>query len=170
MLKNGAQIPCESCSKVIARSAQDYLTKHSLAPEDLGEPDVGVREGDRQVLAPGDHAADPEVRLAEVDLDLAGQPSQSHEPLGVPAVALAGHLLAAALDVALCGGVTARVALLVAKPHVDPRHRAALPAPAPAVVVEPGVDRLLAWYEDLALGLAPPRGARVTGPPSWRTS
>ena len=129
-----------------------------LAPEDLGGPDVGVREGDRQVLAPGDHAADPEVRLAEVDLDLAGQPSRRQEPLGVPAVALAGHLLAAALDVAPRGGAAARVALLVAKPHAGPRRRAAPLAPVPAVAVEPRVDRLLVWLEDLALGLAPPRG------------
>lgn len=129
-----------------------------LAPEDLGEPDVGVRGGDRRVLAPGGHAADPEVRLAEVDLDLTGQPSQCQEPLGVPAVALAGHLLAAAPDVAPHGGVAARVAPLVARPHVDPRRRVALLAPVSAVVVEPGVDRPLVWREDLALGLAPPRG------------
>ena len=140
----------------VAEPLADALGR--LAPEDLGEPDVGVREGDRQVLAPGDHAADPEVRLAEVDLDLAGQPSQRQEPLGVPAVALAGHLLAAALDVALHGGAAARIALLIAKPHVDPRRRVALLAPVPAVVVEPGVDRLLVRREDLALGLAPPRG------------
>ena len=31
MLKNGAQIPCASCSKVIAHSAQNYLTKHISA-------------------------------------------------------------------------------------------------------------------------------------------
>lgn len=28
VLKNGAQIPCSSCSRVIAHSAQNYLTKH----------------------------------------------------------------------------------------------------------------------------------------------
>ena len=140
----------------VAEPLADALGR--LAPEDPGEPDVGVREGDRQVLAPGDHAAGPEVRLAEVDLDLAGQPSRRQESLGVPAVALAGRLLAAAPDVALHGGVAARVALLVAKTHVDPRRRVALLAPVPAVVVEPGVDRLLVWREGLALVLAAPRG------------
>lgn len=69
---------------------------------------------------------------------------------------------------ALHGGVAVRAALLIAKPHVDPRRRVALLAPVPAVV-EPGVDRLLVWREDLALGPAPPRGS-ATGPPSWRTS
>lgn len=88
---------------------------------------------------------------------LARQPSQRQEPLGVPAVALAGHLLAA-LDVALYGGVAVRSALLIAKSHVDPRRRVALLAPDPAVVVEPGVDRLLVWREDLALVPAAPRG------------
>ena len=117
-----------------------------------------MREGDRQVLAPGDHAADPGVRLAEVDLDLAGRPSRRQEPLGVPAVALAGHLLAAAPGVAPRGGAAARVALLVAEPHVGPRRRVALLAPVPAVVVEPGAGRLLVWREDLALGPSPPRG------------
>lgn len=58
---------------------------------------------------------------------------------------------------ALHGGVAVRSALLIAKPHVDPRRRVALLAPVPAVV-EPGVDRLLVWREDLALGPAPPRG------------
>ena len=140
----------------VAEPLADALGR--LAPEDLGEAHVGVREGDGQVLAPGGHPADPEVRLAEVDLDLAGQPSQRQEPLGVPAVALAGHLLPTALDVALHGGVAARVALLVAKPRVDPRRRVALLAPVPAVVVEPGVDRLLVGREQLALRLAPPRG------------
>lgn len=32
MLKNGAQIPCASCSKVIVHSAQNYLTKHVPRP------------------------------------------------------------------------------------------------------------------------------------------
>lgn len=59
---------------------------------------------------------------------------------------------------ALYGGVAVRSALLIAKSHVDPRRRVALLAPDPAVVVEPGVDRLLVWREDLALGPAPPRG------------
>lgn len=59
---------------------------------------------------------------------------------------------------ALHGGVAVRSALLIAKSHVDPRRRVALLAPVPAVVVEPGVDRLLVWREDLALGPAPPRG------------
>jgi hypothetical protein len=31
---------------------------------------------DGGVLAPGGHAADPEARLPEVDLDLAGQPAR----------------------------------------------------------------------------------------------
>lgn len=30
MLKNVAQIPCASCSKVIAHSARNYLTKHTF--------------------------------------------------------------------------------------------------------------------------------------------
>ena len=85
----------------VAEPLADALGR--LAPEHLGGPHVGVREGDGQVLAPGDHAADPEVRLPEVDLDLAGQPAQRKEALGVPAVALPGHLLAAAPDVALHG-------------------------------------------------------------------
>lgn len=49
---------------------------------------------------------------------------------------------------ALHGGVAVRAALLIAKPHVDPRRRVALLAPDPAVVVEPGVDRLLVWRAD----------------------
>ena len=141
----------------VAEPLADALGR--LAPEDLGEAHVGVREGDGQALAPGGHPADPEVRLAEVDLDLAGQPSQRQEPLGVPAVALAGHLLPAAPGVALHGGVAARVALLVAEPHVDPRGRVAPLAPAPAVVAGPGVDRLLVGREQPALGLVPPRGS-----------
>lgn len=48
-----------------------------------------------------------DVSRAEVDPGLAGQPSQRQEPLGVPAVALAGHLLPAAPGVALHGGVAA---------------------------------------------------------------
>ena len=85
----------------VAEPLADALGR--LAPEHLGGSHVGVREGDGQVLAPGDHAADPEVRLPEVDLDLAGQPAQRKEALGVPAVTLPGHLLAAAPDVALHG-------------------------------------------------------------------
>lgn len=59
---------------------------------------------------------------------------------------------------ALHGGVAVRAALLIAKPHVDPRRRVALLAPDPAVVVEPGVDRLLVWRADPALVPAAPRG------------
>lgn len=59
---------------------------------------------------------------------------------------------------ALHVGAAARAALLIAKPHVDPRRRVMLLAPVPAVVVEPGVDCLLVWREDLALGPAPLRG------------
>lgn len=70
---------------------------------------------------------------------------------------------------ALHGGVAVRAALLIAKPHVDPRRRVALLAPNPAVVVEPGVDRLLVWRADPALVPAAPRGLG-DGPPSWRTS
>ena len=129
-----------------------------LAPKGLGEPNVGVREGDGQVLAPGDHAADPGVRLAEVDLDLAWQPAQRQEALGVPAIAIPGHLLAPAPDVALHGGVGAAVAEPVPEPRVRPHGRVAPPAPVPAVVVEPGVDRPLVGGERLALRLPPPRG------------
>ena len=45
------------------------------------------------MLASGDHAVAPEVRLPEVDLDLAGQPAQGQVTLGVPADALLGYLL-----------------------------------------------------------------------------
>lgn len=117
-----------------------------------------MRERDGQAPAPGGHPADPEVRLAEVDPDLAGRPPQRQGPLGVPSVALAGHLLAPSLHVALHGRAAALVALLVAGPHVDPRGRVALLAPVPAVVVEPGVDRPLVRREQLALRLVPPRG------------
>jgi len=65
-----------------------------LTPEDPGGPHAGAREGDGGVPAPGGHAADPEVRLPEVDLDLAGQPAQGQVTLGVPADALLGYLLA----------------------------------------------------------------------------
>ncbi len=43
-----------------------------LAPEDLGESGGGARERDRGEVAAGDDAAHAEVRLAEVNLDLAG--------------------------------------------------------------------------------------------------
>ena len=52
-----------------------------LAPEDLGEPDVGVRERDREEVAAGDDAAHAEVRLPEVDLALAREPVEQEEPL-----------------------------------------------------------------------------------------
>lgn len=85
----------------VAEPLADAL--RGLAPEHLGGPHVGVREGGGRVLAPGGHAADPEVRLPEVGLDLAGQPARRKEALGVPAVALPGHLLAAAPGVAARG-------------------------------------------------------------------
>ena len=51
-----------------------------LAPEDLGEADVGVRKvHDEEVAAPRD-AAHAEVRLPEVDLALAGRPAGRQEP------------------------------------------------------------------------------------------
>lgn len=84
-----------------------------FAPDDLGGPHVGAREGDGEVLAPGDHAVAPEVRLSEVDLDLAGQPAQGQVTPGVPADALPGHLLAPPLHVVLHGGVAPVVAKLV---------------------------------------------------------
>ena len=65
-----------------------------LTPEDPGGLHAGVREGDGGVLAPGSNAADPEVGLTEVDLDLAGQPAQGQVALGVPAVSLLGYLFA----------------------------------------------------------------------------
>jgi hypothetical protein len=142
----------------VAEPLADALGR--LAPEDLGEPHVGVREGDGQALAPGEDATHPEVRLAEAGLHLAGQPAQGQEALGVPAVALAGHLLAPAPDVALHGGVGPLVAELVAEPHVHPHGRVALLAPVPAVVVEPGVYRRLVGREQPAPRLPPLRRLR----------
>jgi hypothetical protein len=74
-----------------------------LSPEHPGGPRVGAREGDGQAPAPGGHAADPEARLPEVGPGLAGQPAERKEALGVPVVALPGHLLAPAPGVALHG-------------------------------------------------------------------
>lgn len=64
--------------------------------------------GDGEVLAPGVHAADSEVRLPEVNLDLAGQPAQGQVASVFPAVALLGHLLAPPLHVSLRGGSSSR--------------------------------------------------------------
>ena len=80
-------------------------------------------------------------------------------PRGGPAVVPAGNLLAAALDIALHGGVAAHVDLLVAEPHVDPRCRVALLATVPVVVVELGVDRLPVGREQVAFRLAPHGGS-----------
>lgn len=54
VLKNGAQIPCASCSKVIVHSAQNYLTKHVPRPVQ-GRVDQAPAELPRVVLlgAPG---------------------------------------------------------------------------------------------------------------------
>ena len=73
-----------------------------LAPEDLREAHVGVREAHREVVAARERAPHPEVRLAEVDLALAGEPVQLQEALGVPLVRLAGHLPAAPPHTYLC--------------------------------------------------------------------
>lgn len=85
----------------VAEPLADAL--RGLAPEHLGGPHVGAREGDGRALAPGEDATHPEVRLPEADLDLAGQPARRKEALGVPAVTLPGHLLAAAPGVAARG-------------------------------------------------------------------
>lgn len=137
-----------------------------LAPEDLGEPHVGVRERDGQVLAPCGHPADPEVGLADAGLDLSGQPAQLQEALGVPAVALAGHLLPALLHVALHGGIGALVAAPVDEPHIHPHGRMALLAPVHAVIAGPGVGRLPVRRGQLALRLLPLRrlGRQVLHP------
>ena len=68
-----------------------------LAPEHLGEPDVGVRELDHQVVAPPERPADAEVRLAEVDLALAGAPIEDQVPLGLALPALPSDCSLAAL-------------------------------------------------------------------------
>ena len=144
-----------------------WQTHSAVSPQKTWvRPDVGVREGGGEVLPPGEHAPHPGVGLAEVDLDLSGQPARRQEALGVPAVALAGHLLPALPRVALHGGVRALVAPLVPEPHVHPHGRVALLAPVPAVVVEPGVDRLPVRREQLALRLLPLRrlGRQVLHP------
>ena len=55
-----------------------------LATEGLGGPNAGAREGDGGAPAPVDHAANPEIRLLEVHLGLAGQPARGQVALGVP--------------------------------------------------------------------------------------
>ena len=137
-----------------------------LAPEHLGEPDVGVREADREVPPPRYDAPHSEVRLPEVDLALAGKPAELQVPLRVPGVPLLRHLLAPALHVALHGRVAPAVALLVAQADEDPGGRVPLLPPVAAVVQEPGVDRRLVGLQQLALRDAPPRarGGEVLHP------
>lgn len=126
-----------------------------LAPEDLREAHVGVREAHREVVAARERAAHPEVRLAEVDLALAGEPVQLQEALGVPLVRLAGHLPAAPPHVPLHSRVRPVVALLVPQTHVHAHGRVALPPPVPGVVGEPPVDGAGIGREQLALAPRP---------------
>ena len=105
-----------------------------LAPEGLGGPHAGAREGDGGAPAPANHAANPETRLPEVHLGLAGQPAELQVPLHVPGVPLLRHLLAPAPRVALRGGVGTAVALLVAQADEDSGGRVPLLPPVVAVV------------------------------------
>ena len=137
-----------------------------LAPEDLGEADVRVREARGEVVPARRHAPDPEVGLPEVHLALSRQPGELEVAGRVPCVALGGHLLPAAPDVALHRGVAALVALLLAEPHVDAHGGVPLLAPVAAVVLEPRVDRGLVGREGRALRLRRPRrlGREVAHP------
>ena len=131
-----------------------------LAPEHLREADAGMREGSRQVLPPDGDAPHPEVRLAEVDLALAGEPAELQEALGVAPVALLGHLLAPEPHVAPRGGVGALVAALLPQPGVHLRRGMALLAPVAEVAVEPRIYVRDMWGEQLAPRSAPPRALR----------
>ena len=123
-----------------------------LAPEDLGEPDVGVRERDREEVAAGDDAAHAEVRLPEVDLALAREPVEQEEPLRLAGVELGGELLAPALDVPLDGRVGALEAFLPDEAVVDPLRGVALLEPAAPVLQQPRVDQLREGLEQRRLG------------------
>lgn len=72
--------------------------------------------------------------------------------LGVAPFPLPRHLLLEEPHVVQGCRVAAAVALLVAQPHVDPRHSVVLLVPVPAVVV-PGACRCLGGCENLALRL-----------------
>ena len=62
----------------VAQPLADALGR--LAPEDLREPDVGVRELHHEEVAPRDDAAHAEVGLPEVHLALAREPVEQQEP------------------------------------------------------------------------------------------
>ena len=119
-----------------------------------------MREGSRQVLPPDGDAPHPEVRLAEVDLALAGEPAELQEALGVAPVALLGHLLAPEPHVAPRGGVGALVAALLPQPGARLRRGMALLAPVAEVAVEPRIYVRDMWGEQLAPRSAPPRALR----------
>ena len=113
-----------------------------LAPEHLGEPDVGVRELDHQVVAPPERPADAEVRLAEVDLALAGAPIEDQVPLGLALPALPSDPLPRGPDEVPDRLVGALEALLLDEPVVDAPRGVALLAPHAQVLPEPSLDRL----------------------------
>ena len=139
VVEHGAQRHPSQELEHVAQPLADALG--GLAPEDLGEPDVGVRERDHEEVPPRDHAAHAEVRLAEVHLALAGQPVEQEEPLRLAGVELGRELLAPALDVPLDGRVGAPEALLPDEAVVDPLGGVALLEPAAPVLQEPRVDQ-----------------------------
>ena len=92
-------------------------------------------------MAPGDHASHSEVRLAEVDLALAGQPVEQEEPLRLAGVEPGGELLAPAPHVPSDRRVGALEPSLRDEAVVDPLRGMALLAPAAPVFQEPRVDQ-----------------------------
>lgn len=120
----------------VAQGLADALRR--LAREDLGQPDVGVRERHHEEAQRGPHPPHVEVGLAEVGLRLAGAPDE----VEVPGV---GRLRRAAgpnlPDAPLHGADGDVGAALGDEPVVDALCGMALLASAAHVVVEPGLDQ-----------------------------
>ena len=128
-----------------------------LAPEDLREPDVGVREFHHEEVAPRDDAAHAEVRLPEVDLALAGRPVEQQESLRLAGVELGGELPAPAPHVPPDRRVRPPEPLLRDQPVEDLPRGVALLVPAAPVLAEPRVDRLREGLQQRRLGRPPDR-------------
>ncbi len=98
--------PAADLGSVVEDGAQRHAPDElNNAPEPLADalrvspqntwtkPTLEWGERDHEEMAPVDHAAHAEVRLAEVDLALAGQPVEQEEPLHLADVEPDGELL-----------------------------------------------------------------------------
>lgn len=114
-----------------------------LAAEDLGEPHVGEREVDDEVVEALLSAVDDEIRFSEVDLGLSRRPDKLQK-----LVFRLSALLAAPLHVELDGRVPDFGAMLLDQALVDALRGVALLAPVPLVLVEIALDGIFVRIED----------------------